>query len=115
MKKERAFNNWKPNSVHLNFPNGNLVSMIWGADSYTENRHKLFREIAPSPQEESDFTAAFNTFMESDTVEVMVDCSEELLKKLCKRFTGGNPFGYLSIMDWLYIVNEVAKEKTKVK
>ena len=96
---EKAFNNFRHNGIHLNFPNGNQVSTIWGSGSYSEN-YDIWQ-----PKD-------FGTFMESETAEIMVTCSPKLLKKLAKKFNNdsGGVFGYLSITDWIYIVNLVAKE-----
>ncbi len=110
MSKEKAFNNFKHNGIHLTFPNRNMISTIWGVGSYTENHDIDFKN--------DDLTDMFNTFLESNNVEVMISCGKKLKKRLHKKFgaeeDGGSPhrvIGYLSIMEWLYIVNKVANEK----
>lgn len=92
----KAFNNPKHNTLHLQFPNGNFISTIWGVGSYTENYE------APE---------GYHTFMDSDDVEIMVTCSDELFKKLQKRFkTTNTVFGHLSMRQWLRVVNEVSND-----
>jgi hypothetical protein len=106
---EKAFNNWGHNGIHLNFPNGNQVSTIWGRGSYTENHDFRLDNYGGLLKE-------FETFLDSETAEVMVTCSSKLLKSFIARFQGGNPFGYLNIYEWLYIVNKVAEDdKSKAK
>ena len=105
VEKEKAFNNFTYNGVHLNFPNGNRVSMIWGAGSYTDNYN-----VTSSFK---DFESAYITFMQSNNVEVLVNCSSRLLKRLEKKFNDENPFKRLTIEEWLYVTNAVAKDDNK--
>ena len=67
MRKEKAFNNFRHNGVLLNFPNGNFISTIWGACTYSDN-HDIFLD-----------DNSFKTFLKSNTCEVMVTCSEKLI------------------------------------
>ena len=97
----KAFKNVKHNVVHLKFPNGNTISTIWGYGSYTEN-HDWKRKESIIEQ--------YNTFMDSNDVEVMIDCRDKLSKRIHKKYNGdGSVIGHLSIIDWLYIVNKLAK------
>lgn len=97
--RTKSFDNWRHNGVKLRFPNGNEISTIWGRGSYSENK----------------YLESYQTFLGSNTVEVMISCGDRLHKRLHKKFEGdGSVIGYLDINDWLYIVNAVAREnKTK--
>ena len=86
--KEKAFNNFKHNGVHLSFPNGNMISTIWGRGSYSDNYD--------GTGDTGGFLNDYQTFMESDTVEIMVDCSDKLFKKLQKRLRLQTQF-----LEWL--------------
>lgn len=111
MRKEKSFSNFRANGFHLNFPNGNSISTIWGYGAYCENH---FKDMGSD-----DVIGELTKFVPSEDCEVMVlNCSDRLLKRLKKKFDADNPFGYLSISDWLYIVNAVAKDdlsSSKVK
>ena len=101
--KEKSFKNIEHNKIHLNFPNGNWISTIWGVGSYTENN---FVNI-----EHGSFMKLYQTFMESNDVEVMIECSEELKEKIHKKYDGdGSVIGHLNITQWLEIVNLISKE-----
>ena len=102
----KAFSNGKHNRVRLEFPNGNSISTIWGPGSYSDN-------YSIDLDDNMDTTSLFNTFQESDTCEAMVDCGDKLLRRLEKRFDCVNPFGRLSITEWLYIINAIAEEKNE--
>lgn len=59
-----------------------------------------------------DFIKAYQTFMESNTVEVMIlNAPEKLVKKIHKKykFEGDSVKGHLTIMKWLGIINMLAK------
>lgn len=100
--KIKSFANPKHNGIHLNFPNGNWISTIWGVGSYSENHdHKTY-----------DFVADYETFMSSNDVEIMFTCGEKLKKRILKKYNEGekDPIGYLTITQWLEIVNLLNKE-----
>ncbi len=100
MKKVKSFKNSKHNGIQLKFPNGNWISTIWGAGSYTENHDYT----------ESKIPFGYETFLESDDVEIMVDCPEKLSKKIHKKYDGdGSVIGHLTITQWLEILNLLAK------
>jgi hypothetical protein len=108
----KAFRNHKNNGVYLAFPNGNGVSTIWGSGSYTDNHDA---EIL-TKDGELDYQRMYRENNEgSMTAEVMVDCGEELARALQEKFNGaGNTvIGYLSIMDWLEVIQRIANEKTE--
>lgn len=120
--KEKAFVNVRHNSLHLGFPNGNWISTIWGASSYSENhsfytgedRLKNAVEGAEYPAGTPEALKPYITFMQSDTCEVMIDCGEKLHKRLHKKYDGdGSVIGYLNIKQWLEIVNALASEPGK--
>jgi hypothetical protein len=96
--EKKAFKNHKTNGVELCFPNGNSISTIWGAGSYTENYTK------------NDYDKQFG----SNTAEVMIFCGERLHKKINKKFDNdnmGSVIGHLNITDWLWILNQISREK----
>jgi len=96
--REKAFFNWRLGGIHLNFPNGNTLSTIWGGGSYSEN-HDDFGSIT-NPKA-----------IGSNNVEIMFDCPEELQKKIEKKYNDGDeqPIGYLNIVQWSEIVNLLSK------
>ena len=104
-EKEKAFNNWKHNAIHLTFPNGNRISTIWGYGTYSDNHDR------PDLDRESDASLPFNTFMDSDTVEIMVlEAPEKLLKKINKKYGDGDTVcGYLTMKEWLEVIRLLSK------
>lgn len=74
MKREKSFNNFKHNGLHLTFPNGNFISTIFGIGSYTEN-HDMYTKM--------------EEFMDSNDVEIMFDCGDKLKKKILKKYNDG--------------------------
>ena len=100
--KEKAFNNFRTNGLHLNFANGNHLSTIWGGGSYSENHDNLRDVIGP-------------TAIQSNDVEIMFDCGEKLKKRIIKKYNEGydQPIGYLTISQWVEIVNLLNKESKK--
>lgn len=101
---EKAFENIKHNALHLNFPNGNKLSTIWGRGSYTDNHDFTF--------DESGNIKDFWTFIGSNNVEIMFTCDKKLEKKILKKFNDGDdqPIGYLTILQWVEIVKMLSKE-----
>lgn len=110
MKKDKTFSNWRHGAIHLNLPNGNFISTTWAQSSYSDNYNSHYGLELNNQKYKTD---RIEPSVQSDTVEVMVDCSDKLLKRLEKKFNDGNnqPFGYLTFEQWLYLVNAVAKEK----
>lgn len=109
MKEKKTFKNWRHGAFHLNLPNGNHISTTWANYSYSDN-HDNYTDLIPEDRKyKSD---RIDPAVESNTVEVMVDCSQKLLKRLEKKLNDGNsqPFGYLNFEQWLYLVNAVSKE-----
>ena len=100
--KMKAFTNHKENGINLVFPNGNSLSTIWGAGSYTENHDWK------SP--DGDILKSYSTRIEegSDTCETMPSCSPLVKKLLDAKFPdneNGSVFGHLSFSQWLEMVN----------
>lgn len=94
-KKEKAFNNWKHNAIHLTFPNGNSLSTVWGYCNYCDNYD----------------VEGFDTFMDSNTVEIMIlNAPDKLRKKIEKKYDfGGNIVkGYVTMAQWLDIVKKLS-------
>ena len=108
---EKAFQNVANNKIHLYFPNGNGISTIWGSGSYTENHDVGFEP----PFTHDGFMKAFSAFMGSNDVEIMLlKCPEKLSKKIHKKYDrsgDGSVIGHIKIMEWLDILNMLAKEK----
>lgn len=104
----KAFQQHRENGFMLKFPNGNGLSTIWGYSSYTENYDMPYEEY------DDDITKMFNVKLGSNTVEIMPDCSDELLKKLQEKYPeneNGSVFGQLTFTQWLEIVNILNTEK----
>lgn len=104
MKKateEKAFYGWEVARFHLNFPNGNYLSTIWGAGTYSDEHD---RDIFGTLREDRP---VFN----SNTVEVMFTCPDKLKKKILKKYNDGDsdPIGYLTLPQWIEIVNLLNK------
>lgn len=96
---DKAFAQHKINGFRLKFPNGNGLSTIWSYCSYSENYD------LPDIQDEIE---RFETPLGSNTVEIMPDCSEELMKYLQEKYPdneNGPVFGHLTLAQWLEIVN----------
>ena len=95
--KNKPFFNFLHNGIHLSFPNGNHASIIWGMGSYTENHYKF--EIG-----------LFTTFMGSNTVEAMFDCSKRRQKEIFKHFkVEDQPIGHIKILEFLWLLNKLAE------
>lgn len=100
---EKAFIAHKANGVRLNFPNGNSISTIWGAGSYSENNDRY-----GETEELGNYDFKARRAWGSNTVEVMPDCSPTVLKLLQAKFSeeeNGAVFGYMSFEKWLEMVN----------
>lgn len=100
--KEKAFNNWKHNAIHLTFPNGNALSTVWGYGNYCDNYDVDNWSIE-----------SFRTFMQSDTCEIMIlDAPEKLTKKIHRKYHASDDnsvIGYLTMEQWLDIVKMLSK------
>jgi hypothetical protein len=107
--KNKAFRNWDYGRLHLNFPNGNTISTIWGEGSYTENYNS--RQVTDFVLGETERYPV----MASDTVEIMFDCSPRLQKRIIKKYNEGDPqpIGYLTITQWVEIVSLISKDDIK--
>ena len=107
---KKAFHNFKHNGMHLTFPNGNSISTVFGPGTYSDNYSLIEKMGDPDATIKS-----FQTFMESNTVEVMIgNCGKDLLKKILKKYNKGlnsTVFGLVNVLEWLEIVNLLAKEK----
>lgn len=103
-QKEKAFSQHRNNAFYLKFPNGNALSTIWGAGSYTENHNRGFEK----PYSPENFQKAWNERMDSDDVETMPSCSESVKKILDEKFPdneNGSVFSNLNFTQWLEMVN----------
>lgn len=102
---QKAFLNTKHNAIQLTFPNGNWISTVWGVYTYSDNYRP--EDINPDP---SKWHELFQSFMDSDTVEIMFTCSKALKKRILDKYNEGDddPIGWLSIAQWLEIVNLLA-------
>lgn len=106
-KEEKAFHSWDTARFHLNFPNGNQVSSVFGDGTYTDNfdSRAMVDYLLKRTTERPVF--------DSNTVEIMILCGDKLEKRILKKYNDGDsqPIGHLTIDKWLEIVNLVAKEK----
>jgi hypothetical protein len=104
--KEKAFNNWKHNAIHLTFPNGNKLSTIWGYCTYSDNHDR------PDLDRSINVSLPFKTFMDSNTVEIMVlKAPDKLMKRIQKKydFADNSVCGYLTMKQWLDVVKMLSK------
>ena len=105
--KEKAFTQHRGerlNGFRLTFPNGNSISTIWSQGSYCDNNDfEIMGEDGHLDEKK------LNCPLSSDTCEAMVDCPEITLDLLKEKFDGDNPFGYLTITQWLEMLNILAK------
>lgn len=102
-KKEKAFNNWRHNAIHLTFSNGNSISTIWGYLTYSDNHDYKSNE---------DAVNYFNSFMQSDTCEIAIlKAPKKLRREIEKKydFDEDSVKGYLNIAEWLDILNMLSK------
>lgn len=101
MKKEKAFNNWQHNAIHLTFPNGNSLSTTWAYGSYSENH-----DMNDIPDMKH-----WETFRPSDNVEIMIlKAPGKLVKKIHKKYKcDDSVIGYLNMKQWLEIVKMLSK------
>lgn len=105
MTKEtrKAFSNWRPGAVHLAFPNGNFLSTTWAHSSYSDNYNSSI-----------EFPITEFKPMQSATCEIMFECGEKLAKKiyrLCDEEPDNSVIGWVTMEQWLKIVEWLAKEK----
>lgn len=104
-EKEKAFYSWATARFHLNFPNGNNISCVFGEGTYSDEYDS---------NAESDYLLKMTNerpVFNSDTIEIMFTCPDKLRKKILKKYNEGasDPIGYLPIDKWLEIVNLLAK------
>jgi hypothetical protein len=93
------------NGFRLTFPNGNSISTVWSNSTYSDNYDNgYFTEEGKIDE------TKINCPLSSNTVEAMVDCPELMLDLLKEKFNGDNPFGYLTITQWLEMLNILAKD-----
>jgi len=98
--------NWRVGAFHLDFENGNHVSTTFAPGSYSDNYDMDYK----GPPVEF---GRVNPPIESSNVEMMITCSDKLLRKLEKKYNEGGqqPFARIGIMEMLDIINQVSKEK----
>lgn len=99
----KAFNNLRHNHIHITFPNGNCISCLWAAYSYSDNKDIWLERGA----------ASFTEFLDSDTCEIkVIEAPQELVDKIQSKY--GDPtdsvVGYVTVTQWLEILNMLAKE-----
>ena len=108
----KAFHQHRLNGFALTFPNKNWISTIWGDGTYSENHwlsteHPFFKQMGMQK-----YNIIYDVRLKSDTVEIMIQCGEKLAKRIHKKYGGdGSVIGHLNIMQWLEIINLLAKEK----
>lgn len=104
----KAFHNFRHNAFHLNFPNGNFLSTIFGIGTYSDNHAIPSHSISnPGPLNDPNFLSNFHTFLESNTVEIMFHCKKTLEKQILKKYNEGNPqpIGRVPLDQWTEIIN----------
>lgn len=106
IRSKMPFVNCRANAFHLNFPNGNHISTIFGWGSYTEN-HMAYRNNAGLPN------SYLEAFTGCETAEIMFDCSPRLEKKILKylQWEGNQPVGHVNIIEWVWVVGKLSNER----
>ena len=107
-KKEGVFHGWDVARFHINFPNGNYLSTVWGEGTYSDchDSRAMTDYLLKRTTERPVF--------DSSTVEIMFTCAPKLQKKIEERYgEGSQPIGYLSLKKWLEIVNLLATQRTR--
>ena len=104
-EKEKAFYSWGVARFHLNFPNGNQISTVFGEGTYSEEHdsHAFTDYLLKRTDERPVFNSA--------TCEIMITCPDKLLKKILKKYNEGDcqPIGYLPIDKWVEIIKLISK------
>lgn len=106
--KTKSFVIHKPNGFFLQFPNGNTLSTVFGAGTYSDNYDW------ESPDGDISKTYRATISEGSDTVEVAPGCSELVKKLLDASFpeeTNGSVFGHMTFDKWLKMVNILNENK----
>jgi len=102
-EKAKSFTNHRANGVLLKFPNGNIISTIWGCGSYTENHSGDW----DYPEKLIEFG--------SNTVEIMFDTKDErLARRICRKLTAdldASVIGHITMTQWLWVVNQLSRGK----
>jgi len=104
---KKAFHGWDVARFHINFPNGNHISTVWGEGTYSECHDStamtdyLLKRTTERP------------VFDSSNVEIMFDCPKSLREYIEKKYNdyNGQPIGYLPLNKWLEIVNLLAKHR----
>lgn len=104
--EQKSFETHKVNGFVVNFKNGNSASVIWGRGSYTENYDAPYGDAKGNER-----------YLQSDTVEIQVNCSEKLfgkiLRKLFRNSGDGHILEYVSLPELMVILNILNKETRK--
>jgi hypothetical protein len=100
----RAFSCHRKNGVYLKFPNGNAISTIWGVATYSQNH-------------DGDFSN-FEKQLDSMDCEIMpITEDKDLLEQIFQHFNRSSKddsvIGWVSITDWLWVLNQLAKDSNK--
>jgi len=102
---EKAFCNHKINGVRLVFPNGNAISTVWGCGTYSENHDYSSGDVV------KDYTQPIKDG--SSTAEIMIlDAPEGVIEKIYKHQKAdvqNGVIGWVTISDWLWVINQLAK------
>ena len=109
MREIKAFTNHKYNGVLLKFSNGNELSTIWGAGSYSDNYDG---DIRSDYEDKKDFETRLKEG--SETCEVLPTCSNLVKKLLDATFPdeeNGCIFGRMSIDKWIKMINILNENK----
>jgi hypothetical protein len=105
----KAFVSHKTNGILLTFPNGNSLSTIWGAGSYSENYDRYSED-----ENIKNYDYQERLKWGSDTVEVMPICSDTVYQLLASKFSeecNGYVFGHMTFEKWLEMVNILNNHK----
>lgn len=100
--ERKSFCNHKHNGVNLVFPNGNWISTIWGAGSYSDNHDMEIGETYRNLIENGSFA-----------VEIMIGTENQRLYNKIYRKLDTNPengvLGWVTMDNWMWVINQLYK------
>jgi hypothetical protein len=104
----------KKGATKYYFDNGNVVSIIFGLMTYSDNHDiDLFGRTSLEDNLKKDYDRT--TPLESTTVEVMVWGDPTFEEWFDNRFNGGNPAGYIPVNNIIEILGEAGSRMYKAK
>jgi len=104
----KAFSNHLHNGVYLKFPNGNSISTIWCRGSYSDNHDYTTGDAIQDYKTLNDGSNNAEIYPFTD--------NQRLHKRIFQHFHANSDetvIGYVNITDWLWVLNQLAKDVRK--